>query len=186
LAIHSGREHHNRFNLQYQHRVFILIPSTLRTSDFVMCEFISGPGHKVQTADGCNRTNSLVDPFAPPAYSSPLYRGESKVWWLFSDSFTEIDLYIRDNTLVLGVYNLKPCQLHSHSWKSIWPTWPGHVITTAKVPLYATIATSTITIVFTLCHVPGFELTQGKFRSKYNYCRYSCYQHHQHWYCYYN
>lgn len=57
LAIHSGKMSHNR------------------TSDYILCQYVANRagGHKMQTADWCNKTDSTVDPFYPPAYSSPLY-----------------------------------------------------------------------------------------------------------------
>jgi len=54
LAIHAGKEKHDR------------------TSDFVQCSLLAGP-QELQTADWCNSTNSLLDPYKPSAYDNALY-----------------------------------------------------------------------------------------------------------------
>jgi len=55
LAIHAGREKHDR------------------TSHFVQCSLLAGP-QELQTADWCNSTHSLVDPYSPSAYANALYK----------------------------------------------------------------------------------------------------------------
>lgn len=61
LDLHTGRSSHNR------------------TSEYLRCHYLHDhKGSKIQTADWCNRTYSLEDPFSPPSVSSPLFKNIMK------------------------------------------------------------------------------------------------------------